>query len=159
MAFPGEDKGLAKKDGADITEANAMKQAIYEANSWVFREDFGIWVIDEDNSFPYHNYTPFAATIFPLEDKTLTGKDGLDITLANARKSATYSGNSWDMVSTWFIYEDSSFPYIFPFDYPFRVADSSLNWVIAPVYYHDESNWVLAEIYEWDEVNWILVSV
>ena len=104
---------LTGRDGADITLADAEKQATYEANSWLFwGPDFGVWIIDEDSSFPYHNYTPYSSTTFPAQAKTLSGKDGADITLADAEKQASYTGNGWDFDNVWTIEEDTTFPFI-----------------------------------------------
>lgn len=44
--------------------------------------------------------------------KSTTEKDGADITLANAKKEATYSTLSWNFLCIWDISEDAALPYL-----------------------------------------------
>lgn len=78
-----------------------------------------IWGYYTDTTMDAHNYalntaTYNGSTIFPDEDKTLTGKDGQDITITELRKKATYEAEGWDFENVWDInpYYNNGFPYL-----------------------------------------------
>ena len=78
-----------------------------------------IWGYYTDTTMNAHNYaldvaTYNSSTTFPNEDKTLTGKDGQDITISALRKKETYEAEGWDFENVWAIHPDynSGFPYL-----------------------------------------------
>lgn len=90
MAFPNENKTAIGKDGLDITAGNAKKQVSYTASPYLYTFGAGLWLIDEDFTYPYITQgappplpTPSASVLTPLN-----GATGV---LANAVVSALFN--------------------------------------------------------------------
>lgn len=66
--FPNNDKTLNGKDGEDITELNAKKQASYDVAPYNYVFGIDEWKIDEDVTFPY-----FVEVIVPPPEPTGEG--------------------------------------------------------------------------------------
>ena len=78
-----------------------------------------IWGYYTDTTMNAHNYaldvaTYNSSTTFPEQDKTLTGKDGQDMTLEELKTKATYEAEGWDFENVWDInpYYNNGFPYL-----------------------------------------------
>jgi hypothetical protein len=115
MAFPNENKTLTGKDGADITVADSKKKVTYTNNGWLFNDNGEYngsyaWGITEDTTPPFINYAIYTTYIFPNDDQTLQGKDGLDISEVDAKKQESYTNNTWDFTTIWVIQEGKYFP-------------------------------------------------
>ena len=149
MAFPNENKTLTGKDGADVTLINAKKKSTYTSNEWTFRDNFGYWDITEDTTFPFYNPELYYSYLFTSDNQTLTGKDGADVSLLNAKKEVTYTSNGWDFTNIWHIYENISFPYLLLYVSEPPTPSVSLikvyantEWIDAPIKMYNGSTWV-----------------
>jgi hypothetical protein len=102
MAFPNENATLTGKDGQSISLASAMMQSTYatwDFNNVTFATLYH-WSITEGFSFPSIVPTTYGkpcSVIFPDQNKSLEGKDGLDISDADAQKRDTYAASGWSL--------------------------------------------------------------
>jgi hypothetical protein len=155
MAFPSENKTLTGKDGSDITLANARKATSYTGNSWTFRTSFGPWDIDEDTTFPFLDLSPVISSTFPQNQETKTGVDGEEITIENAKKAVTYTGNSWDFTTIWDISENNGYPILLAIEtLSFIKTWTGTEWVPLIIYVYN-GTYEEIQAYKWDGENWV----
>lgn len=110
MAFPNEDRTTTGKDGEDITSGNALLETNYTGSpynydfSYISPDDYYskkiFWTTNSDTQYPYHNFwynqTIPSNLLFPSDDQTTVGKDGADISSANAKLQASYSSSPYN---------------------------------------------------------------